>query len=90
MAGLPVPKHAIPPAPVVTSTVIGGLVAWRGSAGATRYSIERKEPSSAEWKTVCDKCVTDAGDPWIDPHPSLLGGQYRVIAWNADDVRSLP
>ena len=90
MAGLAVPKHAIPPAPVVTSTVIGGLVAWRGSAGAVRYSIERKDAASAEWRNVCDRCVTDAGDPWVDPHPSLLGAQYRVIAWNADDVRSAP
>ncbi len=90
MAGLAVPRHAVPPAPVVTSTVIGGLVAWRGSAGAVHYSIERKDPTSADWKNVCDKCVTDAGDPWVDPHPSLLGAQYRVIAWNADDVRSNP
>ncbi len=90
MAGTPVPKHAIPPAPVVTSTVLGGLVAWRGSAGAIRYSIERQDPSTKQWQTVCDKCATDADDPWADPHPALLGGQYRVTAWNADNVPSQP
>jgi len=90
MAGLPIPKHAIPPAPVVTSVVVGGLVAWRGSAGAVRYSIERLDASSDQWQTLCDKCATDADDPWIDPHPILLGAHYRVIAWNADGVRNAP
>ena len=49
MAGLVTPKHAVPPAPVVTSTVIGGLVAWRGSAGAVLYSVERLDPGAKEW-----------------------------------------
>ena len=86
MAGQPVPKHAIPPAPVVTSTVLGGLVAWRGSAGAVRYSIDRMDPGSTTWKSVCDKCATDEDDPWIDPHPNLLGAQYRITAFNADGI----
>jgi mannan endo-1,4-beta-mannosidase len=90
MAGMPVPKHAVPPAPVITSTVIGGLIAWRGSAGATRYSIERLDPATKQWTTICDKCATDADDPWVDPHPALLGVQYRITAWNADDVASPP
>jgi hypothetical protein len=41
MAGVPVPPHAIPPAPVVTSQGLG-LITWRGSVGAVSYSIERK------------------------------------------------
>lgn len=86
MSGMPVPRHAIPPAPVITSTVIGGLIAWRGSAGATRYSIERLDPKTKEWTTICDKCATDGDDPWVDPHPALLGVKYRVTPWNADDV----
>lgn len=90
MAGVPTPAHAVPPAPKVTSTVLGGLVAWRGSAGAVRYSIERLDPTSKEWKTVCDKCARDADDPWIDPNATPLGSSYRVIAWNADGVRSAP
>jgi mannan endo-1,4-beta-mannosidase len=90
MAGQTVPKHSIPPAPVVTSVVVGGLVAWRGSAGAVRYSVERFDSASKRWQILCDKCATDADDPWIDPHPILLGAQYRVIAWNADGVRNAP
>ena len=90
MSGTPVPRHAIPPVPVITSTVLGGLVAWRGSAGATRYSVECLDPSTKQWQTICDKCATDATDPWVDPHPGLFGVQYRVTAWNADDVASPP
>jgi hypothetical protein len=90
MAGITVPPHAVPPAPVITSVVVGGLVAWRGSAGAVRYSIERFDPSSKQWQLICDKCATDADDPWVDPHPILWGAQYRVIAWNADGIRSKP
>ena len=85
MSGSPLPKHAIPPSPVVTSTVFGGLVAWRGSAGAVRYSIERQDPGSSGWTTVCDRCATDSQDPWIDPN-SALGAKYRVTAFNADNI----
>ncbi|MGI4828888.1 MAG: hypothetical protein ACRYFU_11970 [Janthinobacterium lividum] len=87
MAGMAVPKHAVPSAPVITSTVIGGLVAWRGSAGATRYSVERFDPASKQWKLICDKCATDSDDPWADPQ-GTFGQQYRVTAFNADGVAS--
>jgi mannan endo-1,4-beta-mannosidase len=88
MSGLPVPKHAVPPPPVVSSVVIGGLVAWRGSAGATRYSIESLAPGSSQWKLICDRCATDEQDPWIDPHP-MLGTHYRVTAYNSDNEASV-
>ena len=87
MAGTAVPKHTVPPRPVITSTVIGGLVAWRGSAGATRYSVERFDPASKQWKLVCDKCATDSDDPWADSQ-GTFGQQYRVTAFNADGVAS--
>lgn len=90
MAGLPVPKHMRPEQPEVTTVVLGGLVAWRGSAGAVKYSIERLDPGSKEWKTVCDRCATDADDPWVDPHPGSFGSHYRVTAYNADGVASAP
>ena len=90
MAGQPVPKHATPPPPDITVVGFGGLVAWRGSAGAVRYSIERMDPNGTEWKTVCDRCATDGDDPWIDPHPIIFGARYRVTAWNADGVPSAP
>ncbi|MGA7524204.1 MAG: hypothetical protein WBW84_17260 [Acidobacteriaceae bacterium] len=89
MSGLPVPRHAVPPPPVVSSVVIGGLVAWRGSAGASRYSVESLAPGASEWKLICDRCATDEQDPWVDPH-SVLGTHYRVTAWDADGVASAP
>ncbi|HUI42928.1 MAG TPA: hypothetical protein VL523_13260 [Terriglobia bacterium] len=90
MAGQPVPKHMTPPAPVITLAGFSGLVGWRGSAGAVRYSIERLDPRATEWKTVCDRCATDGDDPWVDPHPVFFGARYRVTAWNADGVPSPP
>jgi mannan endo-1,4-beta-mannosidase len=86
MSDTAIPKHNIPPAPVITSTVLGGLIAWRGSAGAIRYTVERYDPAAKSWSTICDKCATDADDPWVDPHPSLGGAQYRITPFNADDV----
>lgn len=94
MAGGSVPPHAIPPAPVIT--IMGlGLVAWRGSVGAVKYSIERKDSDSASWTLICDKCATDADTPWVDPKPNmnlsgLFGTKYRVTAYNADGKASEP
>jgi mannan endo-1,4-beta-mannosidase len=90
MAGTTVPKHLIPPKPVITSIVIGGLIVWRGSAGAINYSIERLDNGAKEWKTICDRCATDSDDPWPDPHATLFGGRYRVTAYNADGAPSEP
>lgn len=91
MAGGPVPPHAIPPAPVVTTQGLG-LITWRGSAGAVSYSIERKDNDASPWKTICDQCATDESTPWIDPKPAqgLFEIKYRVIAYNADGKPSAP
>lgn len=89
MSGKPAPKHMIPPQPVITSVVLGGLIAWRGSAGAVRYSVQRWNAAAKEWQNVCDRCASDADDPWVDPHPAFWA-KYRVIAWNADGAPSQP
>ena len=86
MWGVAAPRHAIPPAPVVTSVVVGGLVAWRGSAGAMHYSIERRGGGASKWETICDKCATDADDPWVDPAPAHGEAHYRITAFNADGL----
>ena len=86
------PPHDIPPAPVITMTGFGAL-GWRGSPGAVKYSIERKDSDSAPWQVVCDKCVTDSDAPWIDPKPAgIFAGtsKYRVTAWNADGKARVP
>lgn len=95
MAGIPVPPYPIPAPPVITFKGIG-LIGWRGSAGAVVYSIQRREPGSAEWKTICNQCATDADTPWVDqaartmPLAVLLATKYRVIAYNADGKPSRP
>jgi mannan endo-1,4-beta-mannosidase len=94
MAGAPVPPHAVPPAPVITSGGLG-VITWRGSAGAVKYSVERKNSAAGAWQVICDKCATDADTPWIDPKPNtnlsdLFGTKYRVTAYNADGQASEP
>lgn len=95
MAGIPVPPHPLPTPPVITFKGIG-LVAWRGSAGAVVYSVERRVGGSAPWETVCDRCATDADTPWVDEKARtssldvLFATRYRVIAYNADGKASEP
>lgn len=89
MQGKTIPKHAVPPPPAITSIVIGGLIAWRGSAGALHYTIERSDSATSGWHTICDKCANDSTDPWVDPSPRS-GARYRITAFNADDVPSEP
>jgi hypothetical protein len=91
MAGLAVPPHAIPAAPVVTTMGLG-LLGWRGSAGAVVYSVQRQDAAGKPWVTICDKCATDADSPWIDPKPApgIFVTKYRVIAYNADGAASAP
>jgi mannan endo-1,4-beta-mannosidase len=89
MAGVPVPPHAVPPPPVITTKGIG-FIGWRGSAGAVSYSVQR-QVGDAAWETICDKCATDSDTPWPDPKPAgLFTAKYRVIAYNADGVASQP
>ncbi len=89
MAGIPVPPHPAPSAPVITTFGLG-FIGWRGSAGAVAYSVQRKTTPSAQWETICDKCATDADSPWPDPKPVGFGATYRVIAYNADGMASPP
>ena len=91
MAGIPIPPHMVPPAPVITTKGLG-FIGWRGSAGAVSYSVQRQVGESGNWETICDKCATDADTPWPDPKPAatLFGVKYRVIAYNADGTPSVP
>lgn len=95
MAGMAAPMHPIPPAPVITFKGIG-LVAWHGSVGAVKYTVQRRKGSSSAWETACDRCATDADTPWIDkgaaglPFGELFALKYRVIAYNADGKSSQP
>jgi hypothetical protein len=91
IAGLAVPPHAVPSAPVITVVGAGGVIAWRGCAGAVKYVIEREDSASGPWQVVDDN-ATDTDTPWVDPNPpaGLTGGIYRVTAYNADGKASAP
>ena len=82
MDGVRLPKHAIPPVPVVS--IGNGRIYWRGSAGARAYSVQRATARSGPWTTVCRRCVTDLDDGWADPTASPIRGWYRVIPYNLD------
>jgi mannan endo-1,4-beta-mannosidase len=93
MNGVRVPRHAIPPAPTVTSAVygptsfigrVGTRVYWQGSAGAKDYTVQRATRAAGPWTTVCRRCVTDLDDGYADLSPAAKDSWYRVIPYNLD------
>ena len=87
MRGLPVPAHAVPPAPTVTSAVYGPTgsahVYWQGSAGAGNYTVQRALAAGGPWLTVCRRCVTDRSDGFVDD-TAAKASWYRVVPYNLD------
>jgi len=87
MRGLPVPAHAVPPAPTVTSAVYGPTgsahVYWQGSAGAGNYTVQRALAAGGPWLTVCRRCVTDRSDGYVDD-TAAKASWYRVVPYNLD------
>jgi hypothetical protein len=88
MRGAPLPAHAIPPAPTITSAVYGQAgstqVYWQGSAGAENYSVQRASAAGGPWLTVCRRCVTDRSDGYVDNAAAAKDGWYRVVPYNLD------
>jgi hypothetical protein len=89
MAGIDVPPpHVIAPAPLVTSIVrdgTGGVhVFWRGSAGARRYSVQRALAAKGSWRTLCNRCATDAAGVFVDLKAPAGKRWYRVVPYNLD------
>lgn len=70
----------------------GGLIAWRGAAGARAYSIERStDPMSVgSWTLLCDKCVTDSAGPWQDRDRPKQPAWYRLSSINANNHLATP
>jgi mannan endo-1,4-beta-mannosidase len=96
MRGVRVPRHALPPAPTVTSVAygptsfvgrIGARVYWQGSAGAADYTVQRASSPSGPWRSVCNRCVTDLDDGFADVSAAARGAWYRVIPYNLDGRR---
>ena len=84
--GLATPEPEPPAPPSVIAVTPGGLVAWRGSAGAGAYDVERSEAPAGPW-TIVGRGVSDADAPYrppfcdeaVKPGRSYL---YRVVARN--------
>ncbi|HEY3994013.1 MAG TPA: hypothetical protein VGM01_14190 [Ktedonobacteraceae bacterium] len=86
MAGKQVSADGIPGSPLITS-VVGKKIAWRGTAFASTYSIERSlAGASGPWTLICKRCVTDNGSPWSDKTQPSTVVWYRVQAFNRAGV----
>jgi hypothetical protein len=93
MAGVRIPSHAIPGRSTVTSAVfgpttfsgrVGVRIYWQGSAGALNYTVQRARGVSGPWRTVCERCVSDVDDGYVDLGSAARGAWYRVIPHNLD------
>jgi hypothetical protein len=84
--GMPEPDLEPPAPPEVIEVSAGGLVNWRGSAGASEYDVERADSSSTAWTIL----ATGLSDAAVQYRPLLVDGSvvpggeysYRVIARN--------
>jgi hypothetical protein len=55
-----------------------------GGRGTLLGRAHRPGRERMDKNLICDRCATDADDPWTDPHATLFGAPYRVTAFNAD------
>jgi len=87
----PTPNFPQPDPPEVLS-VVHGRIAWRGSAGARSYSVERSaDPLTVgSWQLLCDRCVTDGQGFWQDPAVPKGRVWYRVSPTNPNDHVASP
>jgi mannan endo-1,4-beta-mannosidase len=85
MRGVAVPRHAISPAPRLTS-VQQRRIYWQGSAGAATYSVQRAVRARGPWAPVCSRCVTDLANGYL----AARTGWYRLLANNLDGRPSRP
>ncbi len=82
MSGLTAPAYRIPGTPLITS-VTTGRIAWRGTAVADTYTVERAtNGASGPWTIVCGRCATDNATPWTDAAQPVGAVWYRVRAYN--------
>jgi hypothetical protein len=80
------PERGEPATPTIVAIDSGGLLSWRGSAGASGYDIQRAESLEEPWRTI----ATGVSDAAVQYRPlygdrTAVPGQsywYRVIARN--------
>ncbi|MBA2283923.1 MAG: hypothetical protein H0W02_00420 [Ktedonobacteraceae bacterium] len=82
MRGLPVPAMLLPAPPIITS-VSGKHIEWRGTAGASTYTVERAlAGATGPWAVVCERCATDNNTPWTDRSRPPGPVWYRVKGYS--------
>lgn len=80
------PKDSVPGVPLITS-IKGNAIAWRGTAVAAAYSVERSTAGPAgPWTIICNRCATDNDTPWKDRTQPQGSVWYRVRAYNLSGV----
>jgi hypothetical protein len=88
--GLTVPALPVPEAPVLLPIAHVGAISWRGSAGASRYVVERAASPEGPWTTLTRE-ASDAdaqyfplfNDETVTPGTKVF---YRVAAANDSGV----
>ncbi len=69
-----------------------GKLTWRGTPGASAYSIERSTDltQTGSWVTLCDRCVTDADPHWQDSAVPAGPVWYRITPFNPNMHTGMP
>ena len=83
---LPAPALEAPDAPDLFSVTDGGIVTWRGSAGAANYDLQRADAPRGPWRTIAYQLTDDAAqyrplavDEFAQPGQTY---HYRLLARN--------
>jgi hypothetical protein len=84
--GRPAPPLEAPAPPDLFSVTDGGVITWRGSAGAAEYELQRAGQLTGPWQTIAAQLTDDAAQY----HPlavdeSVVPGRsycYRLLARN--------
>jgi mannan endo-1,4-beta-mannosidase len=84
--GIRDPVRGEPAAPSLIAVDSGGLISWRGSAGASAYDIQRTETPEESWRTIASG-VSDAAIQYRPLHAdhTVVPGtsyRYRIVARN--------
>ncbi len=87
MRGIVEPLLPAPGSPLITN-ISGNNIAWRGTAVAAVYTLERSSISpNGPWTVICKQCATDNSTPWSDPSMPLTGTiWYRVKGYNLEGI----
>ena len=82
----PAPPLEAPAAPDLFRVTDGGVITWRGSAGAAAYELQRADQPGGPWQTIACQLTDDAAqyrplavDEFAQPGRSYC---YRLIARN--------